>query len=94
MARAALIKTRSWTKYFQNAPETAKFGSRRAILTDPQLFFFTRDLGYSDFLDASLSRTTVFFKKYRMHQRTLETYTRVNLVLKLAKFSMLNQLPG
>jgi hypothetical protein len=26
-ARAALIKTRSWTKYFQNAPETAKFGS-------------------------------------------------------------------
>ena len=61
---AALIKTRSWTKYFQNAPETAKFGSRRAILTDPQYFFFTRDLGYSDFLDASLSRTTVFFKKY------------------------------
>ena len=62
MARAALIKTRSWTKYFQNAPETAKFASRRAILTDPQFFFFTRDLGYSDFLDASLSRTTVFLK--------------------------------
>ena len=83
---------------YPNLGGTAVPGTRggypRAILTDTQFFFFTREIGYSDFLDASLSRTTVFFKKYRMHQRTLETYTRVNLVLKLAKFSMLNQLPG
>ena len=53
-------------------PKQQSLDLGRAILTDPQFFFLTREIGYSDFLDASLSRTTVFFKKYRMRQRTLE----------------------
>jgi len=45
-------------------PKQQSLDLGRARRTDPQNFFFTGEIGYSDFLDASLSRTTVFFKKY------------------------------